>query len=325
MALETTTELRNFLAEEVGDSQPSAAEQTRLLRLLDSAHKEIVGGGGLLNVDNLGRPNSRPFIFPWALTQSPIVVTTSAPVETGTVAITSATTALTFSSAPSASLAGWYIKINNKSTIYRITAHTAAAAAATLDSAYVDATETAATFVAFKLDYTFGDSTYKMQVPVDYIRSYEGFEKISLVGYKELLDQYPLRDRGIGDPRIAGVRSLADGQLVVQFSHYPSSARKIELQYVAVPTELTTGGVDPILPKDDRKVLVHLAAYYQLIYRDDSRAQQHLDIARRLFKSMKAKAGAFSEHNDSAFGVIRPFPGGFGRKRKGLGRGDYRP
>lgn len=323
MALETTTELRNFLAEEVGDKNPGSTEQTRLLRLLNSAHLEIVGGGGVLNVDNRNIPQTIPAIFSWALAEDPLIATTSEPIDTGTVAIAEGATALTFSSAPSVSVLGWYIRIAGKSTVYKITAHSSTSA--TLDSAYVNDTETAATYECFKLDYTFGDTVSdRILLPADYIRSFEGHQQISLTSKREVRNAYPLSTVSKGDPVMAGLVGNTDGQITIHLNIYPTNARKLELLYVPVPDELTVSGVDPIIPKDDRKILVHLAAYYQLIYRNDDKAQIHLDIARRMFKNLKAKDSAFSQHNDRRYGYLAPFPGGFSRsRRKGFTSGDY--
>lgn len=324
MALSTTTELRNFLAEEVGDSNPSSTEQIRLLKLLNSAHLEIVGGGGILNVDNKGRPSPRPVLFSWALEAEPLTVTTSDPITTGTLLVTQGSTAITFSSAPADSVAGWYLQVDGTSTVYRISAHTAASTSATLDSSYVDTTAAAATFVVFKLDYSFGDVSNLIFLPSEYIRGHKDVKSISMVPAAELRNKYPISERSMQEPTVAGIKSFTDGILEVQFNAYPEDPSRFELFYVATPAELTTGGVNPILPADDRKILVHLAAYYQLLYRDDAKSKEHLNIARFMFKAMQSKDSAFREQNDKRFGYIAPFPGGFSNtRRKGFSSSDY--
>lgn len=322
MAYETTTELRSLLAQEVGDENPSSTELTRLLGLLDDAHKEIVGGGGVLNVDSAGNMMSRPHVFPWAVERNPMVITTDLPIETGTVSVTSGLTSATLSSAPSDSVANWYFRVGNEDTVYRVTAHTAATTGLTLDTAYLGTTAATATYALFKLDYDFSAS--EIMVPAGFARGYHSRDAIPLIGIEEHLDRYPLAELSEGDPDVFGVKHLSSGALTVRFNHYPTEKRRFELRYVKTPTALDTSSSNPIIPREDRKILVHLAAYHQLIYRDDARAQQHLATARAIFQRLKAKGGAFTEHQDKWFGFAPPFPGGFTRPRgSGFNHGDY--
>lgn len=322
MAYETTTELRSLLAQEVGDENPSSTELTRLLGLLDDAHKEVVGGGGILNVDSAGNLMSRPHIFPWAVERNPLVITTDLPIETGTVAVTAGSASATLSSAPSASVLNWYLRIGNSDTVYRVSAHTAATTGLTLDTVYLGDTDAAAAYTLFKLDYDFSSS--EVMIPAGFARSYKSRDPIPLIGIEEHLDRYPLSELGEGDPDVFGVKHLDDGALTVRFNHYPTEKGRYELRYVKTPTALDTSSSNPIIPREDRKILVHLAAYHQLVYRDDARAQQHLATARAIFRRLKAKSGAFTEQNDAWFGYAPPFAGGFTRARgTGFNRGDY--
>lgn len=320
----TTSQLLTLLQQEVGDTSPDATQTTRLVNLLDEAHKEIIGGGGILNVNDRGNPNTRPALFTWAEASEPFVVTTELPVTTGSVNVTISSNSAVLSSNLSTNVTGWYFKVDGKSTVYRVSAHTVNTATLTLDSIYVDSSDTAATYVLCKLDYTFGDSNDKILVPVDYVRSYSDNKSVSLVPLKSMRSRFPLSDLSQGDPTLIGIKSFSDGQIVVQLNRYPETIQRLDLRYIGVPETLDTSSVNPVLPEEDRKLISILAAYYQMVYRDDQRAAQYLATARTLFRQLKAKSGSLLEHNDARFGYIPPFPGGFrNTRRKGFSWGDY--
>lgn len=318
MALETTTELRNFMQDEVGDTNASTATQTRFVELLNSAHLSIVSGGLELNKDKMDRSMSQPFIFPWALSSTPLIVNTVAPIDTGTISVTNNSTSATLSASQATSLAGWYIRIGEDEEVYRIAAHTGGTDAITLDAAYVSTTNATATYKAFKLDYAFGSSD--LLLPTGVIRSRWG--EISIVDANEMEQQYPLNDVDEGNPTLAGLVSQGDYAITVRLSHYTESAERLTLPYVAKPAALDTSTNNPILPKHHRKLVAYLATFYELRANDDDRALSYFKTAQDLFVALKAESRKFNNFNDQNFGRILSFPGGFGTLR-GSSRSDH--
>jgi hypothetical protein len=311
MAYESTTELRNLLSEETGEITPSSSTLSRFLNLLDLANKTLHAGGGILDIDKNNRSNKRPIMFAWARSTNPIVQNFSAPISTGTIAATQSSTTVTFSSAPAASVAGWYLRIGSDPEVYRISAHTGGVTTATLDAAYIQSTVSAGTFEVFKLDYTFGSSVL---LPASQIKIFDNNGnnyQVPLVDKNELEKRFPKRNITRGIPKMAGVLQFQDGTLTVQFSNYPENIERMELEYNSIPTALDTSSSNPVLPKHLRPILVHLAAFYHLRKRDDDRAASHLAQAKDLFAILKSENRHILYRNDPEFGYVPPFPGGF--------------
>lgn len=307
MPYTTTTELRTRLSQEVGDTSPSSDLNTRYVNLLDEAHKKILAGGGELNLNSDGTVRSRPYLFSWALELNPIVFNSEEPITTGTVTVTKNSTAATLSSAPAASVAGWYLKVDGTQKLYRVTAHTAATTALTLDGAYTDTSVVGASYRLVKLDYTIGDgSTNKILAPADYIRTYYPPYRISVVDHPELLSRFPRSLVYQGQPYLMSLKKVSSGQMLVSFSTYPENIERFELQYVKVPTTLDTSGNNPVIPEEDRDILVYFAAFYHMRKTDDARAAEYLAMAQARFEAMKTKDMQFVNANDERFGVVSP-------------------
>jgi len=116
------------------------------LRYLNRVHHTIIAGGSEFNIDV-----DEPWL--WARAKEPLRLELQPKFNTGTVSLTKGSEDGTFSSAPTPSLEGYYLKADGRDEIFRISQHTAGATAFELDSAYTDATGGTLSFKAFKLDY----------------------------------------------------------------------------------------------------------------------------------------------------------------------------
>lgn len=67
-------------------------------------------------------------------------------IATGTIAVNQNSTTITFSSAPSISVAGYYISLDGDSEVYQIDTHTAAATSAVLKTVFIGTTSTASAY-----------------------------------------------------------------------------------------------------------------------------------------------------------------------------------
>lgn len=125
--------------------------ETDALEYLNFVHYTLLAGGTI----PIGKDTTVEIdeVFPWALSRTPLILELQPKYETGSVSLTQGSEAGTFSSAPSASYEGWYMKIDGRSEVFRIAQHTAASANFELDSIYPDSTGSALTFEVFKLDY----------------------------------------------------------------------------------------------------------------------------------------------------------------------------
>ena len=118
--------------------------ETTALTYANRAHAEIIGGASIFNLEV-----AEPWV--WARSRYPMVLELQ-PAVSDTASFVSASTSFTFGNAPTTSLEGWHIQASGKSTVYKITQHSAASTSAQLDSSFVDAGGSQG-FRAFKLDY----------------------------------------------------------------------------------------------------------------------------------------------------------------------------
>lgn len=142
----TTADVLDEILDEVGEPiNGNSPYETAVLVAANHVHQAIIAGGSIFDV-NVDEP------WVWARSPRPIVLELETAYTTGTFSATAGSTNVSFSSAPAASLEGWHIQANNKSTVYKLMNHTAAVANAQLDSGFMDASGSYG-FRAFKIDY----------------------------------------------------------------------------------------------------------------------------------------------------------------------------
>jgi hypothetical protein len=125
--------------------------ETDLLNKLNRVHFTLIAGGTIA----LGRDVTVEIdeVWPWAKSKRPMILELQPKITTGTVTLTLASEVGAFSSAPTVSVAGWYLQIDGVEGTYRIASHTASATAFELDGAWASASITAGGYRIFKLDY----------------------------------------------------------------------------------------------------------------------------------------------------------------------------
>lgn len=111
---------------------------------LDKVYQGLIAGNNLFDLSCM-----EPWV--WAQAKYPIALTLSAKV-TGAATLTNASTSGTFSIAPNISLEGRYLALEGVSDLYRISQHTAASTAFSLDQAFLDTTGSY-NYTAYKYDY----------------------------------------------------------------------------------------------------------------------------------------------------------------------------
>src|SRR3990167_5499521 len=182
----------------------------RALRFLNRAYQAVWSGGNELNpeIDET---------WWWLRSSAPGVLTLDPVIETGTVSVTNNSTSITFSIAPTPSVALRYFKTTDQADVFRISAHTAAATAATLDSVYTGDTHTAATYKVMAIEYTLASDVKNLIGPMrayqDQVYRIEGIDENSLDR------DYPLREIQGGVPRAFSMITNSK----VRFSHYGGS------------------------------------------------------------------------------------------------------
>lgn len=148
----TTADIMDLALSNAGEvTNGNSAYEADLLNKLNRVHFTLCAGGTI----SLGKDQTVQIdeTWPWAKARRPLVLELQPKFETGTVTLTLGSEAGTFSSAPSYSVAGWYIRLDGLEGVFRIASHTAASTSFELDAAYTDETTSTATFEVFKLDY----------------------------------------------------------------------------------------------------------------------------------------------------------------------------
>lgn len=148
----TTADIMDLALSNAGEvTSGTSAYETDLLNKLNRVHFALCAGGTI----SLGKDTTVTIdeTWPWAKARRPLILELQPAYETGTVSLTLGSEAGTFSSGPSYSVAGWYLRVSGREGLYRIASHTAAATAFELDAAYPDTTGATLTFEVFKLDY----------------------------------------------------------------------------------------------------------------------------------------------------------------------------
>lgn len=128
------------------ETNGNSAYEAEALEYLNKVHHAIIAGGSVFNLEV-------DESWVWARSKSPMTIELQPKYETGTVSVTQGSEAATFSSAPSFSAEGWFLKADNRPEAYKIVSHTAAASAFELDAAFVGDTAATQAYKIFKLDY----------------------------------------------------------------------------------------------------------------------------------------------------------------------------
>lgn len=148
----TSADLVSSVLRRCGENQDSTSNYyQQAIDYLNQIHHTVITGGSEFNLEV-----DEPWV--WASARRPIVLEIQPAHTTGSVTLTQGSESGTFSSAPSSSLEGYYLKLNNGPEVYRIAQHTAASAAFELDAAFPQTTVTGQTFLALKLEYDLSDS-----------------------------------------------------------------------------------------------------------------------------------------------------------------------
>jgi hypothetical protein len=247
----TFATLRARVAGEVGLDTTNDA--TVLNAWINAAYKHVLG----------------LFRWPWLLKNS--IIQTVADITTGTVSINSGSTALTFSSAPSVSVANQYM-IQFTATSddwYLISSHTASSTSATLANAFVGAANiSGASYICRKVYYS---------CPTDC----DGIIDLRQARTDIQLTPIDIRtfDRYLPDPSATAEPSVFamagyDSSKNWQFTLYPTptSVMNLQLRYYQMPADMSSDSDTPLLPEKFHDALVFLSLYdYGHPYIDDDR------------------------------------------------------
>lgn len=269
----TAADILDYMLANANESTDgTSSHEGDALIYLNRAYQALADGGGEL------LPGHAETWW-WLRKDPPGVLTLEPFIEAGTVAVTNNSASITFSSAPAASVAGWFLRVTDDGDLFRISTHTAGVGAATLGSVYTGDTDAAATYRIFKLEYSLASDVRELIAPMRVTR--DDRREIEIVDTKALDHYWPLSLVSTGVPRMAAMISESK----VRFSHYggldSTDLIRVEYDYNIIPTDLTdAAGSVPIIPRQHRHVLADYGTYMLLQRKGDSRAADYLASAR---------------------------------------------
>lgn len=148
----TTSDIKSEVLRKCGEKQDGTSQYDAVaLTYINEAFQGVLAGGSEFGVD-VDEPWS------WAKAKNPIILILEPKYDTGTISLTSGSANGVFSSAPTTSLEGWHLKINNRPEYFRIVKHNAAETSFELDSEYTEDTGATLSYEAYKLDYELADN-----------------------------------------------------------------------------------------------------------------------------------------------------------------------
>jgi hypothetical protein len=113
---------------------------------LNQINHTVITGGNEFNIDV-----DEPWV--WARARRPLILELQPAYTTGSVTIAQGSNTGTFSTAPTFSVEGWFLRLNNGPELYKIAQHTASSVNFSLDAAFPQTSVTGQVFSCFKLDY----------------------------------------------------------------------------------------------------------------------------------------------------------------------------
>ena len=204
-------------------------------------------------------------------------------ITTGTVTISTNSTALTFSSAPSVSVTDYFIQFADTDNWYRISSHTASSTSATLSNAFGGSSNITAGA------YTLRKLWYATSTPLDsiiYIKD--------TVNGKELTDLSPLvsdllyplyYDQGTPNGFIASIPNSSGG-IRISFVDSPSEKTNFQVKGIAKLSDMSSDSDTSLIPTRWHSTVLDMAAFYAFSSVGDPRATNFYNKAEKGIQSM---------------------------------------
>lgn len=298
--LATTGDIKAAVLQHAGELTNGQSPFDRLvLTYINRVYMELLGGGSTFTPE-IAEP------WAWAKAQTPGVLTLKAAYVTDTVNLTNGSTAGGFATAPGATLGSFknrLLKVDGEPDYYRIADHAPGASTFLLDAEFIGSSG-ARSFKAHKLEYDLGSQSNKilrlvepMRVNKPQIYTADNMGKIYGMSSEKLSEEFPLQILIDGVPSHFAVVGEVDGVLRVQFNSSVAADTRVEFDYVPQPVELSYSST-PVVPREDRMVLVYGATYWLMVDKEDSRSETFFRLTQSKLQAMfLARRKEFSRTN----------------------------
>lgn len=279
-----SADLVNDILYRAGEGTDGSSDfQAVALQYLNRAYQSLVLGGSEI------KPDCNEDWW-WARKYPPGVINILSEITAGTVTCTNNSTAITFSSAPASSVAGYFFKIGNPNhpDVFRIAAHTGGSTSATLDAAFTGTTGAGKTYRLFKLEYDLPADAIRIIAPM---RIYQGdVDEVEGCELSVLERDWPLSQIQSGPPSLFAYVTESK----IRFNNYGPRAGdtpnmvRVEFDYIYRPADLTnSASEEPIVPRNYRKLLSDIAVTFLFLDKNDDRAVTASQIATDGVKAME--------------------------------------
>lgn len=309
---------------ETAASNGGSAYYTATIRYLNRAYQAIWRGGGELLPDVSET-------WWWLRAHNNGVITLLPVFDSGTVLVTNNNTSITFSSAPqrnssNISLQGYHFKVDDHADVFYISSHTSGATGATLDSVYTGPTDTAASFRAFKIDYTLASDVLEL---TSAMYAFQGgltgtHNKIESISQAQLREKWPMEQISPGVPANFSRIAASSQAQVVRFSHYGGQSDteliRIDYDYLAEPADIADDSNECVVPREFRRILVDWATFFVMQDKEDSSADKMFSRAAAGLRQMAEENRRYNARTaHTSYARIHPRP-----SRRALQKGPLR-
>lgn len=234
----------------------------------------------------------------------------------GTVSLTQGSTAGVLSVAPTFSLEGYFFRVIDRPTFYRIASHTANTTSITLDLAYIEDTASSLSFLALPLQVDLGPNILRIVGPLriylnrvlEFKETATDMGEISFSDPLPFWENYPLQLIQNDTPSKCTIISRSDTEFVVQFNKYTTNPLRADFDFIPRVNDLVDSSTDvPLIPNDDRDVLETGAAYYLILDKNDKeKAQTYFQLTAAKIASMALLEQSIQKFSSRAYGELIP-------------------
>ncbi len=220
----------------------------------------------------------------WNWTIKDAVIQTATEITTGTVTATLASTSITFSNAPTPSVAAWFIQFSDSEDWYQIATHTAATTSAVLSNAYLGTTSSTLTYKLRKVYYALPSDLSKI-LNLKQTRDDITLKYLSA----RIVDNLVPDKTRTGKPAFYTISGLdSSRQYRAEFYPVADVAMNINLRYYSTVTELSSDSDVPLIPAAFHDFLVwDTLATYGFMFMDDTRISAAKALANELYKKLE--------------------------------------
>lgn len=265
--------MQQAVADTLGLSLNITAQATQIQRYINQACRIVY----------------QSFDWPFLKAPNPYTLQTVTDYTTGTVTTTAGSTSVTFSGNISNSVAGYYLQTSSSKDWYRVTAHTAGTATATL--------EAPAIYTGSSVTFTLRQFFYSLNATPAIDRIYSVKQPITPFQLMEMSET--LFNEVKPDPNTTGTPKLfilagqdASGHWQMGFWPIPNQVQNISIEYLQEPVDLSANTDTGVIPDKWRStVIVEGAVTFGYQSLDDSRFPNALAVFNAGIDAMKMEYG----------------------------------